>query len=249
MEIQAALEALRTLGAEPGLIQVVSDSTYVVNCFRDRWWAGWQARGWVNSKRQPVANRDLWEPLITLVQERGDVELPVGEGPQRRPDERPRRPPRRGSGLASRLLTTGSLSRGGSCQSGTNVPAWRGHLVPEVRAGTGRAADVSRRALRGAGDAPGPERGDLGGDRNRARPAPRRCARRAWAAWRPISAGVAPKRGAGFGSRMVPIHGRSCSTSDSLWITCGSVWTSPTRWMMAHGTSSALSSATSSPPV
>ena len=73
MEIQAALEALQTLGKEPGLIQVVSDSTYVVNCFRDRWWASWQARGWVNSKRQPVANRDLWEPLITLVQERGDV--------------------------------------------------------------------------------------------------------------------------------------------------------------------------------
>jgi ribonuclease HI len=73
MEIQAALEALRTLGAEPGLIQVVSDSTYVVNCFRDRWWAGWQTRGWVNSKRQPVANRDLWEPLIDLYLAHGGV--------------------------------------------------------------------------------------------------------------------------------------------------------------------------------
>jgi ribonuclease HI len=73
MEITAALEAVTALGGASGPIEVVSDSTYVVNCFRDRWWAGWQARGWVNSKRQPVANRDLWEPLITLVQERGDV--------------------------------------------------------------------------------------------------------------------------------------------------------------------------------
>ena len=51
----------------------MSDSTYVVNCFRDRWWEGWQRNGWRNSKRQPVANRDLWEPLVDLVNERGDV--------------------------------------------------------------------------------------------------------------------------------------------------------------------------------
>jgi ribonuclease HI len=45
---------------------VVSDSTYVVNCFRDRWWEGWIKRGWKNSQKQPVANRDLWEPLIEV---------------------------------------------------------------------------------------------------------------------------------------------------------------------------------------
>ena len=60
MEIQAALEAV-TLD---GPLEVVSDSTYVVNCFRDRWWEGWLARGWRNSQKKPVANRDLWEPLI-----------------------------------------------------------------------------------------------------------------------------------------------------------------------------------------
>jgi len=70
MEITAALEAVR---ANPGRLEVVSDSTYVVNCFRDRWWEGWLRRGWVNSQRKPVANRDLWEPLITLVRDRGDV--------------------------------------------------------------------------------------------------------------------------------------------------------------------------------
>src|SRR3954469_13234512 len=56
MEISAALEALRALD---GKVEVVSDSTYVVNCFRDRWWEGWMARGWVNSQKNPVANRDL----------------------------------------------------------------------------------------------------------------------------------------------------------------------------------------------
>jgi ribonuclease HI len=70
MEIQAALEAVRALD---GPLTVVSDSTYVVNCFRDAWWRGWLSRGWVNSAKKPVANRDLWEPLVTAVRNRGDV--------------------------------------------------------------------------------------------------------------------------------------------------------------------------------
>jgi hypothetical protein len=67
MELQAVLDAIATLD---GPLDVVSDSTYVVNCFRDRWWEGWISRGWVNSQRKPVANRDLWEPLIAEVQRR-----------------------------------------------------------------------------------------------------------------------------------------------------------------------------------
>ena len=70
MEIQAALEAVRALD---GPLVVVSDSTYVVNCFRDGWWRGWLARGWLTSAKKPVANRDLWEPLVMLVRDRGDV--------------------------------------------------------------------------------------------------------------------------------------------------------------------------------
>ena len=65
MEIAAASEAVRSL---EGPLEVVSDSTYVVNCFRDGWWRGWLARGWKNAAKQPVANRDLWEPLIEAVQ-------------------------------------------------------------------------------------------------------------------------------------------------------------------------------------
>ena len=67
MELQAVLEALCSL---PGDLTIVSDSTYVVHCFRDRWWVKWQANGWKNSQRQPVKNVDIWEPLIALVQER-----------------------------------------------------------------------------------------------------------------------------------------------------------------------------------
>lgn len=69
MEITAVLEALRSLdrlGGGPTAIEVASDSAYVVNCFRDGWWRGWERRGWRNAQGKPVANRDLWEPLLEL---------------------------------------------------------------------------------------------------------------------------------------------------------------------------------------
>ncbi len=69
MEVQAVLEAIR---AVEGDIVIHSDSTYVVNCFNDRWYEGWRKRGWKNSQKKPVANRDLWEPLIEAYEARPD---------------------------------------------------------------------------------------------------------------------------------------------------------------------------------
>ncbi len=63
MEINAALDAARTLD---GPLEIVSDSTYVVNCFQKDWWKKWVVNGWVSTSRQPVANRDLWEPLVDI---------------------------------------------------------------------------------------------------------------------------------------------------------------------------------------
>ena len=70
MEVQAVLHAVTTLD---GPLHIFSDSTYVVNCFRDEWWVGWQRRGWKNSQKKPVANQDLWKPLVRAVNDRGDV--------------------------------------------------------------------------------------------------------------------------------------------------------------------------------
>jgi ribonuclease HI len=75
MEITAALEAVRAMAPELAAgraVEVVSDSTYVVNCFRDKWYVRWQANGWRNARKAPVANADLWKPLVELV-EAGNV--------------------------------------------------------------------------------------------------------------------------------------------------------------------------------
>ena len=75
MEIMAAYQAVIHFEDDPRIIRIVADSTYVVKCFNDGWWRGWHKRGWKNSQRQPVANRDLWEPFIELVINRGRVEF------------------------------------------------------------------------------------------------------------------------------------------------------------------------------
>lgn len=64
MEIQAVIDALTTLDARP--IEVVTDSQYVING-STKWIKGWVRKGWLNSKNEPVANRDLWEQLIPLL--------------------------------------------------------------------------------------------------------------------------------------------------------------------------------------
>ncbi len=69
MELEAVLRAVEAL---PGPLRIHSDSTYVVNCFNDRWYEGWLSRGWKNSQKKPVANRDLWEPLVDAYLERAD---------------------------------------------------------------------------------------------------------------------------------------------------------------------------------
>jgi ribonuclease HI len=46
------------------VVLVYSDSAYIINCYKQRWYENWQKNGWMNSKKQPVANRTLWEELI-----------------------------------------------------------------------------------------------------------------------------------------------------------------------------------------
>jgi ribonuclease HI len=67
MELTAVLNGLRCL-KEPCEVTVFSDSAYVINCFRQRWYLTWRRNGWKNSKGEPVQNRDLWERLLSEVE-------------------------------------------------------------------------------------------------------------------------------------------------------------------------------------
>jgi ribonuclease HI len=66
MEMTAAIEALRQL-KRPCRVSITTDSQYLVKGMTE-WIAGWQRKGWRNSKREPVLNRDLWELLLVLTE-------------------------------------------------------------------------------------------------------------------------------------------------------------------------------------
>ncbi len=64
MEMTAAIEALASL-KRPCEVTLTTDSQYLVKGMTE-WIGGWVKKGWVNSKKEPVLNRDLWERLLTL---------------------------------------------------------------------------------------------------------------------------------------------------------------------------------------
>lgn len=68
MELTAPIKGLRALSGRRQ-VAIYSDSAYVINCFRDRWYDRWRKNGWLNAQKKPVENRDLWEALIALVEQ------------------------------------------------------------------------------------------------------------------------------------------------------------------------------------
>ena len=63
MEITAACAALETIG-EGHTVTFYADASYLVNCMRRGWHEKWRKNGWLNHRKRPVANRDLWERLL-----------------------------------------------------------------------------------------------------------------------------------------------------------------------------------------
>lgn len=68
MEIIAVIEAcdwaINSEYIKNHNVIVYSDSAYVINCFKDKWFVNWEQNGWKNSKKEPVANSLEWKFLI-----------------------------------------------------------------------------------------------------------------------------------------------------------------------------------------
>ena len=64
MEMTAAIVALESL-TRPCSVLITTDSQYLVKGMTE-WIQGWIRKEWVNSKKEPVLNRDLWERLLAL---------------------------------------------------------------------------------------------------------------------------------------------------------------------------------------
>ncbi len=65
MELTAVIEALKLL-KRPCNVELYSDSAYVVNAFLQNWIWGWIKKGWINSNKEEVKNKELWQELVNL---------------------------------------------------------------------------------------------------------------------------------------------------------------------------------------
>jgi len=64
MELTGAIEALASVSSDEPII-LHTDSQYVIKGMTE-WIEGWIAKGWRNSQKKPVLNRDLWERLLEV---------------------------------------------------------------------------------------------------------------------------------------------------------------------------------------
>ena len=63
MELTGCIEGLRAVKDTTVPVDVYLDSAYVLKGITD-WIYGWMRKGWVNSKKEPVANKELWLELL-----------------------------------------------------------------------------------------------------------------------------------------------------------------------------------------
>ena len=65
MELTAVIRGLESL-KESCVVELYSDSKYVIDGLQKGWAASWQKKGWVKSDKKPALNPDLWERLLEL---------------------------------------------------------------------------------------------------------------------------------------------------------------------------------------
>ena len=67
MELTAVIEGLSAL-KESCIVELYSDSKYVIDGLSKGWAASWRAKGWKKADKKPALNPDLWETLLTLTE-------------------------------------------------------------------------------------------------------------------------------------------------------------------------------------
>jgi ribonuclease HI len=68
MELTGVIRGLQAL-KEPCIVELYSDSKYVIDALEKGWAVGWRKRGWVKADKKPALNPDLWEELLTLYEQ------------------------------------------------------------------------------------------------------------------------------------------------------------------------------------
>ena len=65
MELTAVIRGLQAL-KEPCIVELYSDSKYVIDALEKGWAWGWRKNNWKKADKKPALNPDLWEILLDL---------------------------------------------------------------------------------------------------------------------------------------------------------------------------------------
>ena len=65
MELQGVIHGLQAL-KEPCIVELWSDSKYVVDALSKGWAQSWRRNGWKKADKKPALNSDLWAHLLDL---------------------------------------------------------------------------------------------------------------------------------------------------------------------------------------
>ena len=67
MELTAVIAGLSAL-KEPCIVELYSDSKYVIDGLSKGWAVSWRKNGWRKADKKPALNPDLWEKLLNLIE-------------------------------------------------------------------------------------------------------------------------------------------------------------------------------------
>ena len=67
MELTGVIEGLKAL-KEPCVVELYSDSKYVIDSLSKGWAVSWRKNGWRKADKKPALNPDLWEVLLQLTE-------------------------------------------------------------------------------------------------------------------------------------------------------------------------------------
>lgn len=67
MELMAAIAGLEQL-KKPCIVDLFSDSQYLVYAFNKKWIYSWQNKNWMRNAKEPVKNVDLWKRLLAAME-------------------------------------------------------------------------------------------------------------------------------------------------------------------------------------
>ena len=67
MELTGVITALEAL-KEPCIVELWSDSKYVIDGLSKGWAESWRRNGWKKKDKKPALNPDLWEQLLLLTE-------------------------------------------------------------------------------------------------------------------------------------------------------------------------------------